>query len=232
MFMLLILCFVLQTPPSHSQYHLSLPGTRLQLSTYLFCICSKTVPLEVLYQWCLEDLYVLWISSAKHLEQSNFNPIGAYCWFPVQSASRNAIVWTQSVTGQLSGAATIQIVLNNQILLYWPLTWIIPFDGMKSVLQQLDKISQLSWFVFLELFWPYRAKTLPLTIEYDSVVQTCLQTGIGFAKSYILVILHTPKNVNNQISRYTKREQLLCEQRIIFWQIISNINWPNLLTVI
>lgn len=63
--------------------------------------------------------------------------------------------------------------------------------------------------------WAYRARTLPLTIEYDSVVQICLQTRIGFAKCYILVILHTPKNVNNQIS-YTKREQLLCEQRTFF----------------
>ena len=179
-------------PLTVSSLSLSLPGNRLQLSTYLFCICSKTVPLEVLYQWCLEDLYVLWISSAKHLEQSNFNPIGAYCWFPVQSASRNAIVWTQSVTGQLSGAATIQIVLNNQILLYWPLTWIIPFDGMKSVLQQLDKISQLSWFVFLELFWPYRAKTLPLTIEYTlrKIADTYRDNRVTFCtKVFTLIVI-------------------------------------------
>ena len=127
----------------------------------------------------------------------------------------NWITFSKRATPIVFRITSNQSVLSNQILLYWPLTWIIPFDGMKSVLQ-LDKISQLSWFVFLELFWPYRARTLPLTIEYDSVVQTCLQTRIGFAKSYILVILHTPKNVNNQITRYTKREQLLCEQRMFF----------------
>ena len=31
-------------------------------------------------------------------------------------------------------------------------------------------------------------------------MQTCLQTRIGFAKSYILDILSKPKNVNNQIT--------------------------------
>ena len=81
-----------------------------------------------------------------------------------------------------------------------------------------NSIQYLIWDLCLfncSPLWAYRARTLPLTIEYDSVVQICLQTRIGFAKCYILVILHTPKNVNNQIS-YTKREQLLCEQRTFF----------------
>ena len=56
----------------------------------------QTVPSEDLYQW-----WFLKISSAKHLKQSNLICFSVYCWFPVHSASRNAIVWTQSVTGQL-----------------------------------------------------------------------------------------------------------------------------------
>ena len=91
--------------PTHSIITLNL-SSRYRAPIVSSVSCSKTVSNCPFWRFISindDSNIFLKISSAKHLKQSNLICFSVYCWFPVHSASRNAIVWTQSVTGQLSG---------------------------------------------------------------------------------------------------------------------------------